>query len=59
MVAKTKRPRRVSCLCAPRGWCEVRDGRWVYVIEHSLMCPVTEEQGTIVEERDDGEYHPL
>ena len=49
-----RRPRRVECVCAPRSETNVRDGRHVRTIIHSLLCPVTQEQGTIFEDKGDG-----
>ena len=49
-----RRERRVTCHCAPRTETHVRDGRYVVTVIHSAACPVSEEQGTIFEDRDDG-----
>ena len=52
--ARPQRERRVTCICAPRSETHVRDGRYVLTVIHSATCPVSEEQGTIFENKDDG-----
>ena len=49
-----RRPRRVTCFCSPSAETNVRGRRYVRTIIHSAACPVSEEQGTIFEDRDDG-----
>ena len=49
-----RRPRLVECVCAPRSVTKVRDGRYVRTVIHATLCPVTQEQGTIFEDKDDG-----
>ena len=49
-----RRPRRVTCICAPKTESFVRNGRHVITVVHSGTCSVSEEQGTIFEDKDDG-----